>query len=115
VGYQRADLPRMAGGQLETDDGAAAAGKDVGAFLGGRREQAVSVVGEDLHDAVVLERAVERAVREAARIIGHDGVVRFQRFGDASECPRVGRPAWHHQQHRTRSANLVVKARARHA
>ena len=53
----------MASDELEGDDGTAAAGKHEGRFFGDRRQQPVDVVGRGLHDSLVLNGAVKRAVR----------------------------------------------------
>src|ERR1700730_15148414 len=104
----------MTSRQLERDHSTAAAGIDVGLLLGDGSQQEVNVIGENLNDSVFVERAVELAAREAARVIRNNGVVGGQLADDASKASGVRRTTRHHEQHRTRPANLVIKVGARY-
>ena len=90
----------MAGDQLKPDDGAAAVAKHKGWFAADGSQQAMSIVSEDLDNPLVLWQHFERAVREASRILCHNGVPVGKPRGNTGEDRGVRRAARDHEQHR---------------
>jgi hypothetical protein len=66
-------------------------------------------------DLYALVWVVRRAAREAAAVVGHDGVVVDEMVGDEVEALGIARSARDHEQDGARAAHLVVEARSRHA
>jgi hypothetical protein len=112
VGDQRAHLVGVGGDQREPDDGSAAAAEDVRRLVAERGQQAVDVVGL-LFGRHVLGDLLEAAVADAARVVGHDGVVVGERVGEWGEAGAVHRRADHEQQ-RAGAPPLVVEPCAGH-
>src|SRR5260370_17045067 len=115
VGDERVQLVGMVSRQLEADGGAAAAGIHPCLLLGEVRQEAVHAVPEYLHHSLAVEWSLEIAVRQAARVVRHHGVVRGQVARNVAERRSVSRSAGHEEQHRAGSPNLVIEARARNA
>ena len=83
----------MTGRKLERDHAAAAIGKHVGLLRGYGSQQSVNVIGENLDDVLRVERALELAAREAARVIRHNGVIGGKLAGDVPKRRGVSRAA----------------------
>jgi hypothetical protein len=87
---QRPHLLGVPDGQLQRDRRAAAAGEDLRRFGGDRREQQVQVLGQG-HRGDRRVGVRHRAAGDAARVVGHDGVVNRQQGHDRRETTRVHR------------------------
>jgi hypothetical protein len=104
----------MVQGQVESDEGVDAAAEHIRRCGTQRGQEAVDIVAVRL-DLYALVRVVGRAAREAAAVVGHDGVVVDEMVGDEVEALGIARSTGDQEQDGARAAHLVVEARSRHA
>src|SRR4051812_21355841 len=105
------DLRGMSFNQVEPNDRARAGAEYSGRAIGDGSQQPPRVVAMDL-DLLILGRSVEWAARIAPRVIGDDRVVVGKDTCYSLEDIGIGASTSDQEQHRARTARLVIESRS---